>query len=173
MTKMTLEEIRHFWTSQAVCEGLSHAASWKDRPVIELEIEEIGRHLLDGQRVIDIGCANGFSTVQHAMRRQISIKGVDYVPEMVRSATERLAKISPQLTGSVEFAVGDVTNLCNEDDNSYDVAIVTRVIINLGDASIQARGLAECARVVRPGGLLLLSEATVEGWEQLNAFRQE
>ncbi len=173
MAQMTLEEIRQFWTSQAVREGQSHAASWGDRPVIELEINEIARHLRDGQRVIDIGCANGFSTVQYAAQRKISIKGVDYVPEMVSSATERLTKLPAQLSGSVEFAAGDITDLHGESDNSYDSAIVTRVIINLPDAGMQARGLAECARIVRPGGLLLLSEATVEGWERLNTFRQE
>ncbi len=173
MAQMTLEEIKRFWTSQAIREGQDHAASWGDRPVIELEIKEIGGHLRDGQRVIDIGCANGYSTVQYAAQRKISIKGVDYVPEMVNCAIERLAGIKSQLSGFVEFAVGDITDLHGEQDNSYDSAIVTRVIINLPNAESQADGLSECARIVRPGGLLLLSEATVEGWERLNAFRQE
>ena len=40
-------------------------------------------NLSDGDKVLDIGCANGYSTVQFASQRKIDIRGVDYIPEMV------------------------------------------------------------------------------------------
>ncbi len=63
----------------------------------------------------------------------------------------------------MEFAVGDVTAL-HEPDGAYDKVIVTRVIINLANWKNQMKGLRECARVLKPGGTLLLSEATMQGW---------
>ena len=77
-----------------------------------------------------------------------------------------------KLVGSVEFDVGDITQL-KEPSNSYDKVIVVRVLINLGTWERQFRGLRECIRVLKPGGLLLLSEATLQGWRRLNALRGE
>jgi SAM-dependent methyltransferase len=77
-----------------------------------------------------------------------------------------------QLPGEVEFAVGDITAL-QEPSDCFDKAIVTRVVINLGSWELQLQGLHECCRVLKPGGILLLSEASLQGWQALNRFRNE
>jgi ubiquinone/menaquinone biosynthesis C-methylase UbiE len=169
--KFTLEQIRDYWTRQAVDHGQSAAASWSDQMVIDLEIREILQHLADGDRVLDIGCANGYSTVQFAFQKQVYIRGLDYVPEMIEQARARLTGLA-DLSGKVEFDVGDITSL-TEPAASYDKVIVIRVLINLADWTSQLKGLRECARVLKPGGVLLLSEATLQGWRNLNAFRNE
>ena len=56
---------------------------------------------------------------------------------------------------------------------SFDLVVTTRVVINLGTAREQAAAIRALGQRVRPGGLLLLSEATVEGWQRLNALRRE
>jgi len=61
--KFTLKQIRDYWTCQAVEHRQSSAASWSDQMMIDLEIREILQHLADGDRVLDVGCANGYSTV--------------------------------------------------------------------------------------------------------------
>jgi hypothetical protein len=38
---------------------------------------------------------------------------------------------------------------------------------------MQKKGLRELVRMVKPGGLLLLSEATIQGWQKMNLFRKE
>jgi SAM-dependent methyltransferase len=168
--KLTQDEVRTFWTEQSKQHGQSHAASWSDRMAIELEIREILKHLHDGDRVLDVGCANGYSTVQFAQQRRIQIRGVDYIPEMIADAKARLQAL--QTVGSVEFAVGDITKL-DEPAGTYDRVVAIRVLINLGNWDRQLLALRECARVVRPGGTILLSEATLQGWNRLNAFRRE
>jgi len=140
--------------------------------MIELEIREIVRHLADGDRVLDVGCANGYSTVQFASQKRVEVRGLDYIPEMIEQARLRAASMAPALIGRVEFDVGDATAL-KEPDESYEKVIAIRVIINLGEWERQRIALLECARAVRPGGLLLLSEATLQGWRRLNSLRRE
>jgi len=72
----------------------------------------------------------------------------------------------------VTFGVGDITAL-KQPDAAFDKLTVIRVVINLGAWENQAKALRECARVLKPGGMLLLSEATLQGWRRLNEFRAE
>lgn len=169
---MREDEIFDYWRSQALAHGESHAASWSDRPVIELEIRAMIARLDDGDRVLDVGCANGFSTVRVAAARDVTVRGVDYVPEMIEQAAAALARGPEELRSRVSFDVGDVTRLSEPSDH-YDKVIVTRVIINLGERPRQLQGLQEAMRVLRPGGTLLLSEAWLQGWRALNRFRAE
>lgn len=167
-----LSEIREFWTKQALEFGESHAASWSDRRVMEMEIREILQRLDDGDRVLDVGCANGWSTLNFAAQKKLEIIGLDYIPEMIHQARRRLARVERHIKGSVEFDVGDITALAHP-SGTFDKLIVIRVVINLADWARQCLALRECARVLKPGGLLLLSEATVQGWQRLNALRAE
>jgi len=170
--KFDREQVRSFWEKQAVAHGDSPSASWSDHRVIEKEIDEITARLEDGNSVLDVGCANGFSSIQYAARRKIHLRGVDYVGEMIEQARARAERYSHELEGSVSFEAGDITGL-NDPDGNYDKVIVTRVIINLGNWERQLVGLREAIRVLKPGGTLLLSEATVQGWTRLNQFRRE
>jgi 2-polyprenyl-3-methyl-5-hydroxy-6-metoxy-1,4-benzoquinol methylase len=170
--RYTLEQIQEFWRSQALQHGQSSAASWTDTPVIEMETREILRFLNDGDRVLDVGCANGSTTVQFAAQKRVEILGLDYIPEMIEQANVRLARKQGQLKGNVSFGVGSILDL-QQPAGHYDKVIVIRVVINLGEWANQLRALRECARVLKPGGLLLLSEATLQGWTRLNQFRRE
>jgi len=170
--RFTLEQIREYWTQQAFAHGQSPSASWSDLRVIEMEIREISRYLADGDDVLDVGCGNGFSTVQFAARRAIQILGVDYIPTLIENAQRRLSAVKDSLRGHVEFAVGDILQF-ELPDERFDKVVSVRVIINLGDWSNQLRGLRECVRVLKAEGILLLSEATLQGWRRMNAFRRE
>jgi len=170
--KFTAEQVRDYWAEQARTHGHSPAASWSDHRAIELEIKEVLSHLRDGESVLDVGCANGYSTVQFAAQRRIEILGLDYVPEMIEQARSRLLRLPAAIRQRVRFEVGDITRL-TQPAAAYDAVVVIRVLINLGGESGQERALRECARMLKPGGRLLLSEATVQGWKRMNALRRE
>jgi len=169
--RLSPTEIRAFWTDQARTHGESPAASWSDHRVIELEIAAIGRWIDEAMEVLDVGCANGYSSARYA-QLAAHVVGVDYVPEMVAHAETRRTGLPGDIASRLEFGVGDVTRL-DFADRAFDCVVATRVIINLGTWEDQVSGLHECARVLRPGGLLLLSEATEQGWRRLNALRAE
>jgi ubiquinone/menaquinone biosynthesis C-methylase UbiE len=171
-TKFNQSEVYDFWTRQAQEHGQSAAASWSDHRVIEMEIQEITKRLDDGDRVLDVGCANGYSSLQFACARRVTLRGLDYIPAMIEQAQLRAAAMKDKLAGSLEFEVGDITEL-KEPSETYDKVVVVRVLINLGTWERQMQGLRECVRVLKPGGTLLLSEATLQGWRRLNEFRGE
>ncbi len=166
------EAVRKYWTEQARLHGQSPAASWSDTPVIEAEVKNVIARLNDGDHVLDIGCANGWSSVHWAMNRRVQVRGIDYIPEMIEEAKKRALGLPDVLKRRVEFAVGDITKL-DEKDDAYNKLVVIRVVINLSDWARQRAALRECCRVLKPGGMLLLSEATTQGWLRLNKLRAE
>jgi 2-polyprenyl-3-methyl-5-hydroxy-6-metoxy-1,4-benzoquinol methylase len=169
--RLTPEQVQAYWTEQASQHGQAPAASWSDLWAIDLEIREILNHIADGDRVLDVGCANGYTTTRLAQQRDIEIRGLDYIPEMIDQARARL--LEPEFSPlKISFDVGDINSL-REPDGAYDKVVVVRVLINLSDWESQVAALRQCARVLRPGGLLLLSEATLQGWRRLNALRRE
>ncbi len=170
--RMPPDQVRAFWDEQARAHGAAPDASWSDVPAIDMEIREIGARLDDGDTVLDVGCANGYSTVRFAAAKAIDITGVDYVPEMVDEAIRRADTSAESLAGAATFEIGDALDL-RFGAGSFDKVISTRVIINLGDWDRQLAGLRECLRVLKPGGLFLLSEASVQGWRRMNAMRAE
>jgi ubiquinone/menaquinone biosynthesis C-methylase UbiE len=170
--KFSQEEVYDFWTEQAHKHELSPSASWSDHRVIEMEIREIVSRLNNGDHVLDVGCANGYSSVQFACARRVRLRGVDFIPMMIEQARLRAASMPDKLAGSVEFEVGDITAL-KESSDAYDKVVVIRVLINLGTRERQLRAFHECTRVLKSGGVLLLSEATLQGWQRLNQLRRE
>jgi ubiquinone/menaquinone biosynthesis C-methylase UbiE len=166
------DEIKKHWQENVREHCQSHKASWSDTFAIELETRTIAEHLQDGDSVLDVGCSNGHATLQYAMKKKISIKGLDYLETMIEQARLNFRDVAKYLIGDAHFDVGDVTALQIQKD-TYDKVIATRVIINLGDWACQCKGLFECVRVLKPKGFLLLSEAILQSWNQLNRFRRE
>ncbi|HLP44395.1 MAG TPA: class I SAM-dependent methyltransferase [Candidatus Kapabacteria bacterium] len=172
MKKYDLEQIRNYWEAQVKKHKQSPGASWSDTMVIEMEINAILEYLVDGDLVLDAGCANGYSTIRFAIKRNINILGIDYIPEMIVQAHENLKQCKKEITGTIAFETGNVMSIA-KNANFYNKVIIKRVIASLGDYDNQLYGIRECSRVLKPGGLLLLSDATLLGWEKLNAFRRE
>lgn len=162
------EHILQFWDSQAIKFGTSHSASWGDNYAINLEIQTIGQYIKEGDTVIDVGCANGYSAIHHLNKQVSSITGVDFSREMIREAEKNQAECdSPS---KLSFHVGDVRNL-QFADNSFDVVYTTRVLINLPTWDEQKLGIEECIRVCKAGGTVIFSEAFWEPLVLLNSIR--
>lgn len=168
-----LKAIKAFWEAKAKEYGASHKSSWGDHFCMQLEINTLSTYIAEGARVLDIGCGNGLSTIEFALRKKVSIKGIDYSEEMIRTA-EKLRDESGgvDLKGTVSFAVGDILNL-QEEKHSFTAALTRRVIINLGSVDNQISASRNIHRILEPGGCFLMSEATVEGLQKINTLRRE
>jgi ubiquinone/menaquinone biosynthesis C-methylase UbiE len=103
-----------------------------------------------GQTILDIGAGTGFLTVELAQRSAARVIAVDPwadAMDVLRRKVEYLG-----LT-DVELVVSDAASL-DLADESVDVVVSNLGINNFANASVV---LAECHRVLRPGGRLLIS----------------
>jgi len=106
-----------------------------------------------GERVLELGPGPGAFTVEAARRAGTEgrLIAVDIQPEMIAQVEKRVRKA--RLT-NVEAHVADAYHLPLEDD-SVDRAFLVAVLPEIPD---QARALAELRRVIKPGGVLSITE---------------
>jgi ubiquinone/menaquinone biosynthesis C-methylase UbiE len=165
-----MDFIKAYWESQARAHKQAHSASWGDIYAISLEIETIGRHIRPGDKVLDAGCANGFSTFrQLEMHPGAIFTGIDYAEAMIdqanRSKDERGLKDE-----AVRFLIASILDIPS-DSSTYDVVYTTRVLINLATWDQQLQAIQECLRVAKTGGKIVLSEAFWQPLCRLNSVR--
>ena len=110
--------------------------------------------LAAGDRALDVCCGTGDLTLELADRTTPSGRavGVDFAEEMVARARDKAAR----RWSAAEFQVADALAL-PFDDGAFDAATVAFGIRNVADLDA---GLAEMARVVRPGGRVVVLEIT-------------
>ena len=110
-----------------------------------------------GETVLDLGCGAGIDSILAA--RQTGPNGrvlaLDFLPEMLARTAAAAAEAG---LDNVEPLESDMEAIALP-DASVD-HVISNGVINL--APRKARVLAECARVLRPGGRLTVSDLTVD-----------
>src|SRR4030095_16999488 len=71
---------------------------------------------------------------------------------------------------NLRFEVQDILAL-DLPPASYDIAVSQRCLIHLTSWTAQQKALSNIARILKPGGLLILQEGTKQGREALNQAR--
>ena len=160
--------IKSYWDSQGKTFGSSHVASWGDHNIIQLEIDTIAANIPEGSDVLDVGCANGYSSFNQLQRNPRSITGLDYSETLIEAAKKEWER-HPEKE-KLSFDIGDVREI-EFPDGKFDVVYTTRVLINLPNWEDQVQGIKECLRVAKKGGTVIFSEAFWEPLQKLNALR--
>jgi arsenite methyltransferase len=113
--------------------------------------------LLAGATVLDIGCGAGIDALlaARAVGPEGRVIGLDLLPEMCERARTHAREAG---LANVEFVEGEMEAIPLPDD-SVD-AIISNGVINL--SARKMRALFECARVLRPGGHLCLTDVTID-----------
>jgi len=109
-----------------------------------------------GMKVLDLGCGSGaFTTfVARAVGKEGKVYALDIQPEMLRQLERKLAKAENQGIQNVELKQASAYELPFEDE-SLDLVYMVTVLEEIPDRS---RALREVKRVLKPGGILAVTE---------------
>jgi ubiquinone/menaquinone biosynthesis C-methylase UbiE len=107
-----------------------------------------------GEQVLDVGCGTGTLAMDVARRvgRAGRVAGIDPGPQQIARARSKAARSNVP----IEFQVGVIEQLPFP-DQTFDVVLSTLMMHHL-PASLKRRGLAEIARVLKPGGRLIIAD---------------
>jgi ubiquinone/menaquinone biosynthesis C-methylase UbiE len=112
--------------------------------------------LQPGDQVLDVGCGTGTLAIE-AQRRVGSagrVVGIDPGAEQIARARAKAARRDLPIA----FQVGVIEQLAVP-DQTFDVVLSTLMMHHL-PASLKTQGLAEIARVLKPGGRLVIADFT-------------
>jgi demethylmenaquinone methyltransferase/2-methoxy-6-polyprenyl-1,4-benzoquinol methylase len=128
--------------------GLHHR--WRSRAV---DLAAVGA----GSRVLDVATGTGDLAIELA-RRGVDVVGSDFSDEMLEVARRKAPELRFEHGNALELPYGD---------DEFDAATVGFGARNFADLD---RGLAEMARVVRPGGRVVVLEITTPTRPPLSTF---
>jgi ubiquinone/menaquinone biosynthesis C-methylase UbiE len=165
-----LEHVRAQRSEQAQRYFSANAAEWnrlRSLHVAESDVETALVQLVDGQKFdahLDVGTGTG-RILELLSGRAARSLGVDLSPEMLAIARARLTQAG--LTRA-QVRLADLFELPAE-DASFDLVTLHQVLHYLDDP---ARAVTEAARVLRPGGTLLIADFAPHDIETLREEHQ-
>ena len=110
--------------------------------------------LQPGEQVLDVGCGTGTLAMEVARRVGPAdrVAGVDPGTQQIARARAKAARRNVP----IDFQIGVIEQLAFP-DQTFDVVFSTLMMHHL-PASLKRQGLAEIARVLKPGGRLVIAD---------------
>ncbi len=125
---------------------------WRDQAWRRYAIKQA--RVQPGDTALDIACGTGDICELLAKSPAARVIGIDLTSEMLDVARSRQARLAPEHASKITYQQGDAQSL-PIDTASADVLTIAFGIRNVLDPR---RALAEFARVLRPGGRLVILE---------------
>lgn len=139
-------------------------SGWQDQAWRRFAVKRAA--VAPGDRVLDVACGTGDLTQAFAGTAAAEVVGLDFTPEMLALAEEKRTRLSGNVASKVRYVEGDAQHLPFE-DGSFDVVSIAFGIRNVADP---AKAVREFARVLRPGGRLVVLEFDRPTWQPMRWF---
>lgn len=120
-----------------------------------------------GEQVLDVGCGTGTLAIEAQKRAGTTggVVGIDPGTEQIARARSKAARRNLP----IDFQVGVIEQLAFP-DQTFDVVLSTIMMHHL-PAGLKRQGLAEIARVLKPGGRLVIADFSPKKERQGRAAR--
>ena len=170
---MKHNEIKKYWNERASEFKTSPEATTNDHYMRQLEIEtlksKIKIYQQDINNIADVGCGNGYSTIELAKQfPKIQFFGFDYSEEMIKNA--KINAIEADVK-NISFDVLDILEGVIKE--KYDLIYTDRCLINLSSWEDQKTALQKIFSALSDNGKYLMIENFMNGQNNLNALRKE
>jgi ubiquinone/menaquinone biosynthesis C-methylase UbiE len=172
--KKDILEIKKYWDKRAQSLASSPRATTNDYWLRMIEIREIKKVLSQIKKknnILDIGCGDGFSTINiFRSFLKSSFLGGDYSENMIKNAKNSLKCLKIK-SPNIEFEVLDVLEI-SKMKKKFDVVISDRCIINLSDKNTQKKAIKEIWDSLNKEGYYIMIENFIEGHNMINKIRK-
>lgn len=111
------------------------------------DIENLVQYITEGDKILDLGCGNG------RLLKVIQGKNIDYIGA---DQSEGLIEIAKRKYPEAKFQAVDAFNLPFP-NNYFDAIFCIRAFHHVPSKELRHKFLAEVRRVLRPGGLLVMT----------------
>ena len=110
-------------------------------------------------RVLDLGCAGGRNTTLLA-ERGFDVHAIDASTAMVTRTRQRVAAVLGERAAKERVRLGRMDDLSYFAANSFDLGVALGIFQSARSRAEWDRAVSEAARVLAPGGTLLLAHFT-------------
>lgn len=145
---ITVEEMYGDWDYGSAVEALERSLNPRRGLSIFDTVEALG--VGEGDRVLDIGGRDGFHGLTMAERFGCHVTSVDPAPANIADGERRVAE--HEFGHLVDVVLGRIEAIPAA-ENQFDLVFSRDMMGHVAD---RAGGLAECARVLKPGGAMVL-----------------
>jgi len=171
-------KIKKYWSERAAetdpasAQATTYDVSLRELEIVKLKQKIAAASLPPGSTVVDLGCGDGFSTVNIATAfPTLQFIGVDWSPEMLTLAEKRRSANS-ELLGRVSFRIGDMRDLSTSlASDRFEVFLTVRSLINIMTSTEQYDTIRQIAHHLKPGGYYFGIENFMQGQANFNKLR--
>jgi len=162
------EMILQLYQDQAQKYGDKGESTIVDIRTRQLEMQAIFQYINESQRILEVGCGNGFVAEAIVKEYAVDLHAIDFSPDMITIAQQRP---TDNILGRVRFEHCNILQFSEWDQ--YDLIFTERCLQNIMDWELQKAALSNIARALKPNGKFVMLESFTDSFANLNAARRE